>query len=424
MASSSARKVMALAVGLALGGTASGLMAGGFAIGVQSGSGTGNAFAGGAAVADDASVAWSNPAAMTLIPGKQIAGALHIVNPSFKFTNQGSTGAFASPPSPAGDGGDGGDLTLIPAGFFTWAISPRMSFGVALNAPFGLKTEYDFPWRGQLTAIKSEVKTMNINPSMAFKVSDTVSIAGGVSWQKIDATLTSATNVAGTNIASVEADDDGWGFNLGITIQATPSTRFGATYRSKIKYDLEGNVTNSTIVAGNSNVAADLEVPDSWSLSVFSTVGSNWELMGDVTWTGWSSVKQLAIVRTSGALSGQTLSTLTFNWDDTLRYSIGANYKLSPATKLRFGVAFDETPTNDVDRTPRLPDEDRKWIAFGVQWKPSKTSILDVAYAHEFIKDASINTPVPGQTTCVAGCLTGKFESKVDIISLQYTMSF
>ncbi|HKA40132.1 MAG TPA: outer membrane protein transport protein, partial [Burkholderiales bacterium] len=99
-------------------------------------------------------------------------------------------------------------------------------------------------------------------------------------------------------------------------------------------------------------------------------------------------------------------------------------YKLSPATKLRFGVAFDETPTNDVDRTPRLPDEDRKWIAFGVQWKPSKTSILDVAYAHEFIKDASINTPVPGQTTCVAGCLTGKFESKVDIISVQYTMSF
>jgi long-chain fatty acid transport protein len=146
--------------------------------------------------------------------------------------------------------------------------------------------------------------------------------------------------------------------------------------------------------------------------------------MGDVSWTGWGSLKQLQIVRTSGPLTGQTLSTLNFNWDDTWRYSIGANYKLSPQTKLRFGVAFDESPTNDVDRTARLPDQDRKWLAFGVQWKPSKTSILDVGYAHEFIKDASINNPVPGQTTCVAGCLTGKFESKVDILSVQYSLSF
>jgi long-chain fatty acid transport protein len=415
---------MALAVGAALGGVASSAVGGGFAIGVQSGSGTGNAFAGGAAVADDASVAWSNPAAMTLIPGRQVAGALHVVNPSFKFTNQGSSGAFASPPSPASDGGDGGDLTFIPAGFLTWALNPRMSFGIAFNAPFGLKTEYDAPWRGQLTAIKSEVKTMNINPSIAYKVSDAVSIGAGVSWQKIDAKLTNAANVAGTNIASVEADDDGFGYNLGITFQATPTTRFGAQYRSKIKYDLKGDVTLSAAPAGNSDVAADLEVPDMFSLSVFSALGQNWELMGDVSWTGWGSLKQLQIVRTSGPLTGQTLSTLNFNWDDTWRYSIGANYKLSPQTKLRFGVAFDESPTNDVDRTARLPDQDRKWLAFGVQWKPSKTSILDVGYAHEFIKDASINNPVPGQTTCVAGCLTGKFESKVDILSVQYSLSF
>jgi long-chain fatty acid transport protein len=412
------RKLMALAVGAALGGMASSAVGGGFAIGVQSGSGTGNAFAGGAAVADDASVAWHNPAAMTLIPGKQIAGALHIVSPSFKFTNQGSTGAFAAPGT--GDGGDGGDLTLIPSGFFTWAFSPKMSFGLALNAPFGLKTEYDAGWRGQLTALKSEVTTVNISPSIAFKVSDTVSIGGGVNWQKIDATLTNGANLAGTNIATVKADDDGFGFNLGIVFQAAPSTRIGATYRSKIKYDLEGDVALSLAPAGNSSVAADLEVPDSFSLSVFSVLNPTWEVMADVTRTGWGSLKQLRIVRTSGPLTGQTLSTLSFNWDDTWRYSVGANYKLSPQTKLRFGAAFDETPTNDVDRTARLPDQDRKWLAFGVQWKPSKTSILDVGYAHEFIKDASINNAVAG----VPGRLVGTFESSVDIFSVQYSMSF
>src|SRR5262245_18851226 len=396
------KNLMALAVGAALGGMVSSALGAGFAIGTQSGSGTGNAFAGGSAVADDASVAWSNPAAMTLIPGKQIAGALHIVSPSFKFQNTASSGPLFGAPG-ATDGGDAGDLTFIPAGFFTWAFSPTMSFGLSVNVPFGLKTDYDSGWRGQLTALKSEVKTANINPSVAFKVSPTVSIGGGVSWQKLDATLTNAANAAGTNIATVKADDDGFGYNVGIIFQATPSTRIGAQYRSKIKYDLEGNVTLSLAPAGNSDVSADLEVPDSLSISVFSALSPTWELMGDITRTGWGSLKQLAIVRTSGPLSGQTLSTLTFNWDDTWRYSVGANYRLSPQTKLRFGLAFDETPTNDMDRTARLPDQDRKWVAFGVQWKPSKTSILDVGYAHEFIKDATISNTVVG----VPGALVG-----------------
>ncbi|MGH8661289.1 MAG: outer membrane protein transport protein, partial [Burkholderiales bacterium] len=104
------RTLAAAAVAAALCGMASGAVAGGFAIGTQSGSGTGNAFAGGAAAADDASVAWFNPALMTLLPGNQIAGALHALKPSFKFANQGSSGFFScvSPPFPPCPGGDGG----------------------------------------------------------------------------------------------------------------------------------------------------------------------------------------------------------------------------------------------------------------------------------------------------------------------------
>ncbi len=138
-------------------------------------------------------------------------------------------------------------------------------------------------------------------------------------------------------------------------------------------------------------------------------LGANWELMGDLTWTGWSSVQQLQIIRTSatvapppsGGPAGSTLSTLQFQWDDTWRYAVGANYKINPQTKLRFGIALDQTPTKDETRTPRLPDQDRTWAALGVQFRPSKTGILDFGYAHEFIKDANVNVPVPGQTTCV-----------------------
>jgi len=424
------RKLASVAVAAALGGMATGAVAGGFAIGTQSGSGTGNAFSGGAAAADDASVAWSNPALMTLLPGKQVAGALHILKPSFKFENQGSTGAFScvSPPFPAcpgGEGGDGGDWAYVPNAFFTMGINPNLSFGLALNVPFGLKTEYDAGWRGQLTALKSEIKTANINPSVAYKISDAISIGGGVSVQKIDAELTQFGGSAAAGNIKLEADDMGYGFNLGMMFNVSPTTRIGAHYRSKIKYELEGTASFSGTSGAllGSNIKADLDVPDSFSLSVFQSFG-NWELMGDLTWTGWSSIQQLQVIRTTatgaGAAAGSTLTTLQFQWDDTWRYGIGANYKWSPQTKLRFGLAFDETPTNDTTRTARLPDQDRTWVALGVQYKPSKTSILDVGYAHEFIKDAKINNTVAG----APGALVGTFKNQADILSIQYSMSF
>lgn len=394
-----------------------GATAGGFGLATQSGSGTGNAFAGGAATAEDASVAWFNPAGMTLLPaGKHVSAALHAVKNSHQFQNTGSTGAFAFPGT--GEGGDAGGWNFIPNAAFAMDINPRWSFGLALNVPFGLKTEYDAGWRGQLVALESEVKTANINPSFAYKASDTVSIGAGVSVQKLEATLTRFTGPFG--VADLEADDVGYGFNLGLMAQATPRTRLGVTYRSSIKFELEGDATFSGAPPANSNIKADLRVPDSASFSLFHQAGPKWELMGDITWTKWSTLQQLVVVRTSGPLAGTTLSTEQFQWDDTWRFGIGANYRMNAETKLRFGLAYDETPTNDTTRTPRLPGQDRTWVAFGVQFKPSKAGTLDVGYAHEFIRDASVNNTVAG----APGALSGNFENKADILSIQYSHSF
>lgn len=416
------RKAGVAAVAAALGAASAGALAGGFAVGTQSGSGTGNAFAGGAAVADDASVVWSNPAGMALLPpGKQITGALHILKPSFKFRNEGSTGLYAAPGT--GEGGDGGDWAFVPNGFFTMEVNPRMRLGVGLNVPFGLKTEYDSGWRGQLTALTSEIKTINVNPALSYKVSDTFSIGGGLNIQWIEAELSNFAGAAG--VATLKADDIGYGFNFGVMAAVTPSTRIGAHYRSRIKYEVEGDASSSTVPAlFNSNIRADLRVPETFSLSVFHALNPKWELMADITRTGWDSLQQLTVVRTSGPAAGATLTSLAFNWEDTMRYGIGANYRWSDQTKLRFGVAFDETPTNDVDRTARLPDQDRRWIALGVQHRLSKAGVLEVGYAHEFIKDARVRNNVPGFAGCAAGCLNGSFENKADIFSVQYSHSF
>lgn len=408
--------VMRICVAAALATFAGTAVGAGLAIGTQSGSGTGNAFAGGAAVAEDASTVWYNPAGMTALPkGTQFAIAAHFIKPSFNFTNTGSTGAFAAAGS--GEGGDGGDWAAIPQGFVTTSLGDRLRVGLAFNTPFGLQTEYDPAWRGRFTAQKSALKTFNLNLGVAYKINDVISLGAGASYQRLELNFNSA-SAAGT--ADIKASDNSSGFNAGAMFQVTPEARIGLHYRSAINFQPTGRVNFSGAPGLNSNITAGLTEPETASISAFAAVSPRWDAMWDITWTRWSRIKSVAFVRTSLA-PGATVSTLTFNWRDTLRYSVGANYKVNDNWKFKMGIAYDETPTNDVDRTSRIPDNDRIWLAIGTQFKVTKTAVLDFGYAHEFIKKATVNNAVTG----VAGRLIGEFNnSSADIISLQYTQSF
>src|SRR5690349_9069874 len=167
---------------------ASQAQAAGFALNEQGVSGLGNAYAGAAAVAEDATTVWWNPAGMSrLAPGKHIVFAGAVIAPSTKFKNNGSVPA-ALQTNVGGEGGDASDTAFLPSGFFAMDLSPRLNFGLGVNVPFGLATEYDSSWIGRFQGVKSEVETVNINPAISYKLSDNASIGGGISYQhgKID----------------------------------------------------------------------------------------------------------------------------------------------------------------------------------------------------------------------------------------------
>ncbi len=425
------------AIAAAIGGitvTAAGSAgAAGFAIGTQNASGLGLANSGQAAAAEDASTIWYNPAGMTNLPGRQAVGAANIINTSVKFQNNGTSTTPTGAISTLGNGGDAGGWGFVPAGYLSWQLNPQWWLGLGINAPFGLKTEYDTPWVGQFHGIKSEVKTININPSVAWKINNAVSLGFGINAMYIDADLTSNTfTPLGSPFGEISADSWAWGWNIGAMFNITPTSRLGISYRSEVKQDLEGNVTFVGVPAPlaalfpNGGVKATVDLPAMLSLAFSQQIGPQWQILADFTYTWWDSIQDLSIFRTTG----QGLTNTPLRFDNSWRIGVGANYQLNNEWKLRFGTAYDKTPVQDAFRTPRLPDADRIWIAIGAQWQFSKQGALDFGFAHEFVDDASSSlpnvdpAPMPGFPNTPKGALNGTYKADVNIIGVQVKFSF
>ena len=442
----------ALAAGQAMGAA--------FALQESNGSGVGNAFAGGAAAAEDASTIWSNPAGMSRLDRMQGVMGLDFVTPSFKFRDGGSLPAALQPLG--GDGGDAGSTNYVPFAYFSVPINKQWSFGVGVNAPFGLVTDYNDSWLGRFQGIKSDVKTINVNPAVSWRINDQFAVGAGVSWQKIDATFTSNVNYPAALIqaspssapaigavaaglqsfVNIDGDDDAWGWNIGALWDISPQTRIGAHYRSSIKYSVSGNASfdnpstagfpaallplANAVNAGalyNGGVSADIEVPDSANLSFFSKLDDRWDLMGDVQWTHWSTIKDLTFVRTSGPQAGKNLQSTPENFDDAWRLSVGANYHYNDQWMFRGGFAWDQSPVNTTDRTVRLPDADRYWFSIGAQYKWNSNLKLDGGFTYIYGESADMNQNA-GSTLLAYGLVKGSYDVSATIFALQLTYSF
>lgn len=454
----------ALPVGALLCCASGSAFASGFALLEQSASRLGTAFSGTAAAADDASTIFYNPAGMARLTDKELMVVASGVLIGSEFKNGNSQAALGQPLG--NDGGDAGDWNAVPAAYFAMPLNEQFAVGLGVNAPFGLKLEYDDGWMGRFQALNSEIQTYNFNPSVSWRLSKQLSIGVGANYQRIQAELTNAVNytavvaqglqslvAAGQLPASsipgliqanggleghtaVRGDDSSWGFNAGLLYEFSDDTRVGLSYRSTVDYTLEGSVrfrpatTSNPIGAGiiaaasapggqlaTGPASVDLKLPDIATASLYHRMGKV-ELMADIAWTGWSSIQELRIVRDSG----QVLSVTPERWEDTWRYAVGATYQLNDQWKLRGGVAYDETNVPDSTRTARLPDSDRTWVAVGAQWNPGNSWVVDVGYAHLFAEDARMNQD--DGNPAARGFLIGEQESAVDIVSAQVAYKF
>ena len=418
-------------IAIAFSGVAS---ASGFQLQNQNASGTSVAFAGAAAVAEDASTIFFNPAGMTYLPmGHSISVAGTVISRSVKFNDAGTgrmpvinplTGGPTGATHPLGDnGGDGGGNSLVPAMYYSYAVTPALRLGLGLSATYGSETEYDDNFIGRFSGRATSIHQMNVNPSVAYKVNEMVSLGFGLNYAKNEIEFKQTSFVVGAPHATLEGKDSSWGYNLGAMFQLTPETRLGVSYRSAIKFDLEGKQTIAALNVDR-QILAKLETPDSFSLALSQKIGNQFELLADATWTGWSSINALTpTVASTGAAAS---APLRYNFKDAWRFGLGGKYQLNDALSLRAGLAFDKTPVpDDQSRTMTVPDSDRTWLSFGARWNVVKNASLDFGYAHIFFKDVSTARDVKTTNEAVTlQTVRGDFKTKADLLSVQMNYNF
>ncbi len=443
--------------------------AAGFQINEISASGLGNASAGGAAEASDASTIWSNVAGLSRLGQSQVSGTLHLIMPSLQFRNGASMAALGQ--TLGNTGGNAGGLVPVPNFYVARPIDGSLSIGLGINAPWGLVTEYDAGWLGRFQAIKSSIETINLNPGLSWKASDRVALGFGLNMQHISAEFTNQVNYsaallsaaalngiapgsAGFNAiaaatpglessARVKGSDNAFGWNAGVLFNLDDRTRVGLHYRSSVKYRVDGTATfanpglpgaapavTALLAAGvnaaqlfNTRISSNVEIPAVVNLSYFTTVNDRWDLMADAQWTQWSTVKDLTFVRPNGTVLQSTPENFRNSW----KLAIGANYRYSPQWTLRGGIAIDQSPVQEAFITPRLPDADRTFLTVGARYAMNSRLTVDMGAGYVFIRKTNINAngdPADPTGALANGLINGYYKSHAVILSAQLNYAF
>lgn len=363
--------------------TSSTLYAAGFQIAERSTIGLGRAFSGEASIADDASIIASNPAGMVLLEDNAYSIGLNYINPEIDVEGTG-VGSF-----PANDD----DVALsaaLPYIYYAKKVNPNLSVGFGTFVGYGLKTGYSKAFAARASVYESELSSINLNPSLAYRINDQLSVGAGFSLTYAEGKISSLTPGSGAPLFKLEGDDLAFSYNIGVLYELSESTRIGLSYRSSVDLSVEGTAELGAALGGPVTTPAtlDIELPNIIELSVYHELNDQWAIHADVMHTGWSSFKKLS--PKTGTAADAALET-NENWSNSTRYAIGATYKACEKWTFRAGVAYDESPVSDEYRTLRIPDEDRIWVSLGASYKMSERYTVDVGYTHIFADEAQIN---------------------------------
>jgi long-chain fatty acid transport protein len=344
----------------------------------------GVANAGAQAVASDASTAFHNPAGMTRIAGKELMLSIGALYSTVKFDSDSST------PIPGSNGGDAGSPAPILGQFYVHSLTERLKFGVNLISMTGAVLDYNDNWAGRYLNTEVTLLSITLNPTLAYRITDWLSIGGGpqIMYADFDFKL-KAPPPTGIGEVEIDGDDITFGYDLGVMVEISNRTRFGVVYQSEIEPKFSGDVElRSGAVNADAGTDTTITLAQFVRASMYHEISDQWALLGTIGWEDWSAFDNVNIS------TGRGSGNIPRDWHDTYKFAAGVHYRPGDKWLLQLGFAYDTSPVDSDDRTPDMPMDRQIRYALGTQYKWSENLSVGSQFVYADYGDAKIRNPL------------------------------
>ncbi|MEE9099190.1 OmpP1/FadL family transporter [Pseudomonas nitroreducens] len=417
-----------LAVSAALIGSSTTALANGLTLNEQSASSAGTAYAGRSSSALDSSTIYGNPAGLTKLRRSEVSGGAAILAVSDDISDVKSNASGTNK-------GDSVPTAVIPFGYWSTPIDERLSVGLGFYVPFGLVNDYESSFQGRYFGSYSKTQIITLQPTIAYRINEHLSIGGGPTLNRFDAKLqnnlaTGNLNNGKETLVTIKGDDTAIGYNIGFLVDFNETTRWGVTYHSKVSYKLKGHTEVSDSpdflsLNGKYSATVDLDTPESLDTSITHHFNDRWTGYLGTTWTRWSRLGKFEAVNCNVSPIGQAAGLgrvgEQLNWHDTWSTAVGASYELNPQWLLRAGFAYDPAPVRNADRSVRIPVANRKSVTLGAAYSPNTDMTIDLAYGYLWDSEASVNQ---SSDSGLQPAYSAKFNSSANGLAVQLTYRY
>ncbi|HAT8491919.1 TPA: outer membrane protein transport protein [Vibrio vulnificus] len=405
--------------------------AAGFQLAEYSATGLGRAYAGEAAMADNASAQWRNPAMLTYLEGTQVSVGAIYVNPNIDVEGEvrhpmlGNTAASSE---------DFAHDAIIPNLYISHRYNDQLAIGFALGTNYGMETDLGKDFAASHFGNEASVISKEANLNLAYQQNEQFSIGGGVRYIIAEGSFGATapkTNILnlpqGTTLKYMEGDDTAWGWQVGSAWQINENHRVGFTYKSEVELKLEGHAEgiafqNTPNFYDTGSMA--LTLPATAELASFHQLSEQLALHASINWTDWSSFKELYANLDNNPGSMVKVE----NWKDNYRFAVGATYQLQPKLALRTGIAYDTSAVSDKNRTITIPETDRTWLSIGATYDWTQNFTLDAGFTYIIAKDAPIKESrgyeSDDKAQAIGGQFVGETTGNVWLIGVQANYRF
>ena len=388
--------------------------AAGFQLNAQSATGLGRAYAGDAAIGDNASVIARNPAAMSLFDRPALSLGVETITTDIEVKDGTYTNNLTASSADANSDSIG-DTSVVPNLYYIHPVNDKFAWGINAYSNYGTKTKFEEEYAGYEYGGKTDVVSANFGIVGSYKATEQLSLGAGVDAVYGKGTFVRPANpvVSGLygveNLLEIEADGWGFGYNLGLLFEVDDNNRFGFDYHFSPDIEADGEVYRFGATATKQSDTVIMPLPDIAEFSGFHRLAPEYAVHYSIQFIRWSEFK---------TLEAQNAGTInTYNWQDAWHYSIGGTYYMNDAWELRAGYMYD-TSAQDQKRSISVPDSDRQWLSAGVTYKPDEMSSIDFGATYLLGQDVDV-----AESNAVSS-ITGTTHADALLLGLQYSRSF